>query len=88
MQFTFSVDTFAIRSSGLIKSASMNRSFFPGSCDTRERLVGQSALHNTKSITCFVFTELEVHHKLMRAWLSLHTASTLSPLILTMFIFA
>lgn len=32
MRFTFSVDTLAIRSSGLIKSASMKRSFFPGSC--------------------------------------------------------
>lgn len=34
MRFTFSVDTLAIRSSGLIRSASMKRSFFPGSCVT------------------------------------------------------
>ena len=32
MRFTFSVDTVAIRSKGLIKSGSIKRSFFPGSC--------------------------------------------------------
>lgn len=32
MVFTFSVDTLAMRSRGLIRSASMKRSFFPGSC--------------------------------------------------------
>lgn len=32
MRLTFSVDTLAIRSKGLIKSGSIKRSFLPGSC--------------------------------------------------------
>lgn len=53
--FTLSVDTLAIRSNGLIKSASMKRSFFPGSCVTlRERYTSEdkSLDTNTHNIFC------------------------------------
>lgn len=46
MWFTFSVDTLAIRSRGLIKSGSMKRSFFPGSCVTKRRRKSEHKVYN------------------------------------------
>lgn len=59
-RLTFSVDTLAMRSSKLIRSASMKRSFFPVSCVTKRRktFCSTAIFHLSSSIFLLCTTQM------------------------------